>query len=59
MKIKALVSFSGALSMSAGGVVECSNQEIVNDLIEAGYVEKVQEAPKRSVKKGESKPSDS
>lgn len=41
MKIKALISFSGAISMQVGETRDISNQEIVKDLIEAGYVKTV------------------
>ena len=62
MKIKAIVSFSGILSMSAGEIIDCDNAEVVNGLLDAGYVEEVKEAkepvkeqpakaPKRSAKK--------
>lgn len=56
MKIRALTSFCGALSMAKNEVVDCSDKNIVNDLIQAGYVECVEdkkETPKRSVKNNE------
>jgi hypothetical protein len=43
MKIRALVSFSGALSMSKGEIRECSNKAILHDLLKAGYIEEVTE----------------
>lgn len=43
MKIKALKSFSGSLSMSKGEVVNCNRMDVVNDLLKAGYVEEVKE----------------
>ena len=55
MKVKALTSFAGAFTMAKGEVKECSDKAILQDLLQAGYVEKVQAAPKRSVKKNESK----
>lgn len=56
MKIKALVSFSGAFSMSKGDVKECSDKAILQDLLKAKYVEEVKsEKPKKGVKAGESK----
>ncbi len=56
MKIKALVSFSGALSMYKGEIKECSDKAILQDLLQAGYVEEVKEKPKKDVKsKNESK----
>lgn len=50
MKIKALISFSGALTMAKGEVREYGNKEVISDLVRAGYVEEVKETPKRSVK---------
>jgi hypothetical protein len=58
MKVKALVSFSGALTMYGGEVKECSDAVVLQDLFQAGYVVKVkdeveQEAttkPKKGVK---------
>lgn len=56
MKIKALVSFSGAFSMSKGEVGECSDKAILQDLLKAGYIEEVKEKSKKDVKsKNESK----
>lgn len=43
MKIKALKSFSGLLSMSKGEVINCNRRDVVNDLLKAGYVEEVEE----------------
>lgn len=42
MKIKALCSFSGILSMAKDEIKECNNEYIVNDLLKAGYVEAVE-----------------
>lgn len=55
MKIRALTSFSGMLCMAKGEVIECDDKEVLDDLIDAGYVEPVEEkkAPKRSVNKSE------
>lgn len=51
MKIKALVSFSGAFSMMAGEEQECSDKAILQDLIQAKYIEEVKEVkPKKAVK---------
>lgn len=55
MKIKALVSFSGAFSMYKGEIKECSDKAILQDLLQAGYVEEVKEKPKKDVKSSESK----
>ncbi len=55
VKIKALVSFSGAFSMAVGEVRECDDDYIIKDLLQAGYIEEV-EKPKKDVKsKNESK----
>ena len=48
MKVKALVSFSGAITMRNGEVRDINTKEILDDLIQAGYVEPA--TPKRSVK---------
>lgn len=53
MKVKALKSFSGAVSMYEGEVKDIENKDILEDLTAAGYIEPV--APKRSVKSNESK----
>ena len=51
MKIKALVSFSGAFSMIAGQEMECSDKAILQDLLQAKYIEEVKEdKPKKAVK---------
>ena len=41
--------------MAKGEVIECDDKAVLDDLIDAGYVEPVEEkkAPKRSVKKSE------
>ncbi len=53
MKVKALKSFSGAVSMHEGEVRDIENKDILDDLAAAGYIEP--DAPKRSVKSNESK----
>ena len=60
MKIEALKSFCGVLSMAKGEVREYSNETVLADLVSSGYVRKVVEdtgqknlTPKRSVKKNE------
>lgn len=57
MKIRALVSFSGALTMFPGEEMECNDKVVLQDLLNAGYIEEVQTTPKskRSVKKSASK----
>jgi len=53
MKIKALVSFSGALSMYAGEEREYGDKAVLLDLLQAGYIEEVK--PIKDVKSNESK----
>lgn len=60
MKIEALTSFCGVLSMAKGEVREYGNESVLADLISSGYVREVTEdtgqkkpTPKRSVKKNE------
>lgn len=53
MKVKALVSFAGVFSMGCGEVKECSDKAILQDLLQAGYIEKVM--PIKDVKSNESK----
>jgi hypothetical protein len=55
MKVKALVGFSGAFSMYRGEIKECNNKVILQDLLQARYVEEVKEKPKKDVKSNESK----
>ena len=38
---KALISFSGVISMACGEVREISDRAIAKDLLEAGYIEKI------------------
>ena len=38
---KALISFSGIVSMSKGQVREIEDKEIIKDLLNAGYIEEV------------------
>lgn len=49
MQYKALVSFSGTISMAMGEVQEITNQEIVNDLLKAGYIQPNIELPAQRV----------
>ena len=63
MKYRALVSFSGLISMAMDEVREISDKSIVNDLLEAGYIEelketkikKVEESEEKKIKKGRRK----
>lgn len=46
MKYKALKSFSGLVSMFEGEIKEIENKDIVNDLLNAHYIEEVKETKK-------------
>lgn len=46
-KVKALCSFSGAVSMGVGETKEISDKNIVADLVSAGYVVEIKEKPKK------------
>lgn len=49
---KALISFTGVISMSIGEVGEITDPAVVQDLLDAGYVEAVKEdKPKKATKK--------
>lgn len=49
MAYKALKSFSGIVSMKKGETKEIKDQEVVKDLLQAGYIEEVGgEKPKTS-----------
>lgn len=48
---KALVSFSGLISMGKGEVREISDSALVKDLLNAGYIEKVEEKKPEPKKK--------
>lgn len=43
MKIEALVSFCGALSMAKGEIRDYSNEAVISDLLNAGYVKMIEE----------------
>ena len=60
MLYKATVSFSGVISMSRGEVREISDQTLVKDLLQAGYIlelkadeqpKEAEEKPKKTTKK--------
>ena len=62
MQYKALISFSGLISMSMGEVRKIADQKIVNDLLNAGYIAKIIEIKKeeeaKKTKKGGKKKSE-
>lgn len=58
---RALVSFTGLISMAQDEVREISDKEIAKDLLSVGYIEEVgsPEKPKRSARKKATKESES
>ena len=54
MKIRALISFSGVLSLGKGQEMEYDDDVVLQDLLQAGYIEEV-ETPTKGVKKNENK----
>ena len=55
MMYKALISFTGLVSMAKGDVREISDISLANDLIKAGYIEEVKEAKPAEKPKAEPK----
>lgn len=54
---KALISFSGLVSMAEGEIKEISDKMIVEDLLSAGYIEEVTPEPQKQPQtKVEAKP---
>lgn len=43
MKIRALTGFCGSLCMAKGEIRECSDKAVLADLLDAGYIETVEE----------------
>ena len=50
MTVRALVSFTGIVSMAKGREYEIEDKDLVKELLKAGYVEEVEK--KKSPKKG-------
>lgn len=48
---KALISFSGAVSMTMGEIKDIKDEDIAKDLIKAGYIEEVVDDKKTTIKK--------
>ncbi len=46
MKYRALVSFSGAVTASLKQIIEINDEEIANDLLNAGYIKLVKDSKK-------------
>lgn len=55
MMYKALVSFTGLISMGKGDVREISDISIANDLLKAKYIEEVKEGKTRKTRSPKSK----
>ena len=58
MKIEALKSFCGTLTMAQGDVREYSDETVLSDLLKAGYIRKISEeqsSRRKAVKKNEGK----
>ena len=53
MKYKVLVGYSGVVSAPLDSIVEYTDDVIINDLLQAGYIEPVKQAKTKS-KKAES-----
>lgn len=51
MKYKAIISFTGLVSMAEGEVREIPDTTIANDLLKAGYIEEVKKKKKEGGKK--------
>lgn len=52
MKVKALVNFSGLVTMTKDEIKDIQDKSVCQDLLDAGYVQKVE---KKQVKTDESK----
>lgn len=50
MKVKAIKSFVGLVSMNIGEIKDIQSNEVVNDLVKAGYVKKVEEKTAKTPK---------
>lgn len=55
MKVKAAVSFAGAVTMHMGETADIPEGDVLNDLLECGYVEPAEQKPDKAVKKNEGK----
>lgn len=49
-KYKALVSFAGTVTASAGSDIEINDEDVVEDLVKAGYIEPVKTEKKTTSK---------
>lgn len=48
MKVKATVSFSGTVTMAKDDIKDIKEGPVLNDLLKAGYVEKVEKETKKT-----------
>ncbi len=55
MKYKALTSFAGKVSMYEGEIKEITDNEVVSDLLEAGYIEKVKPEKRKTTRNTKTK----
>ncbi|MEE3307839.1 hypothetical protein [Sharpea azabuensis] len=55
MKVRAIKSFCGIVSMNKGEVKEISDLSLVNDLINAGLVESTEKTTKKTTRKRSAK----
>lgn len=56
MRYKALVSFTGIISMAMGDVREISDTSVAKDLLNAGYVEEIKEISPEKVTEEKTSP---
>lgn len=56
MAYKALKSFSGVVSMRKGEIKDINDQEVVKDLLRAGYIEDLDGGKPKSSSKSNNKP---
>lgn len=50
MKYKVLVGYSGVVSAPLDSIVEYTDEVIINDLLQAGYIEHIKQAKTKSKK---------
>lgn len=55
MLVKAKVSFAGAFTMYKGEVKECNNPVVLQDLLQAEYIEEAKQETPKGGNKNESK----
>ena len=53
MKYRALVSFSGKITKTKGDIFELSNKEVIKDLLDAKFIEKVKNINKEETVESE------